>query len=144
MFGGQRVGFISIETEGMGPGKWTQDQLAAIKAIILWVHSQQEFPMRVCPAWNSRGVGYHSMFEEWNPHAHSCPGPNRIVQFLDVIEPWLPIALRGPKDSRGPNVDEAIHDLRKAQRHQPRHKAALQAALDALRSINPFTWRKRS
>jgi hypothetical protein len=142
MLGDHRVGFISVETEGMGSGRWTKAQLESIKAIILWVHSQQAFPMRVCPAWNSRGVGYHSLFEEWNTNHHSCPGPARIEQFHDVIEPWLPDALRGPKDSRGGHVDEAIHDLRVAKRHQPRHRAALAAALKLLRSIPLFTWRK--
>ena len=79
MFQGRRVGFISIETEGMGTGLWTKAQLESIKAIILFVHSQQAFPMRVCPEWNSRGVGYHSLFSEWNTDHHTCPGPRRMI-----------------------------------------------------------------
>ncbi len=141
MFHGRRVGFISVETEGMGEGKWTRAQLAAIKRIIMWVHEQQTFPLRVCPEWNSRGVGYHAQFEEWNTDHHSCPGPARIEQFHQVIAPWLKTALRGPKDSRGEAVDDAIAALSKAKGRKRRMRV-VKAALKDLLSLNPFTWKK--
>ena len=89
--GGARFGFVSIETEGMGEGEWTPAQMASLKRITCWVHSQSKFPLRVSPAWNEAGIGYHSMFpEQWTPYAgKTCPGPERIAQFNDDIVPWL-------------------------------------------------------
>lgn len=40
---GKRFGFVSIETEGMGGGKWTIAQLESIKSIILFVRSEHFF-----------------------------------------------------------------------------------------------------
>ena len=87
--GGRRVGFVSVETEGMGDGEWTPEQLATFKCIVLWVKSQSDFPLEVCPEWNSPGVGYHALHPRWNKNAHSCPGPKRIAQFNQTIVPWL-------------------------------------------------------
>lgn len=140
---GRLAGFVSVETEGMGPGKWSTAQLAAIRRIIAYVHGQRPFPLRVCPAWNAGGVGYHSLFEQWNHNAHSCPGVNRIGQFRDEIAPWLAHGLDPAPDSRGQNVDHAIHDLRVAARRQPDHRGKLRRALAILRSINPFTRKER-
>lgn len=89
---GKRVGFVSVETEGFGEGKWTPAQLFSIKKIIRWVRSESKFPARVCPRWNAPGVGYHTLFgspSKWTPVAKSCPGPQRIQQFKDEIVPWL-------------------------------------------------------
>jgi len=100
MLGGKRVGFVSVETEGRGAGTWTAQQLTSIKAIILWVRSQAEFPLEPCPAWNKPGVGYHTMWgspSPWTPVAKSCPGPDRIKQFHAVIEPWMAEASQPPR-----------------------------------------------
>jgi len=89
---GKSVGFVSVETQGMGAGEWTNEQLSSIKAIILWVRSQADFPLAPCPAWNKPGVGYHTMWgspSHWTPSRKTCPGPDRIEQFHDVIEPWM-------------------------------------------------------
>lgn len=86
---GVRKGLVSVESEGMGKGKWTLAQLEAFKRIVNFVHSKRAFPLRVCPEWNRGGIGYHSLFPEWNPHSHSCPGPERIVQFNNYLVPWL-------------------------------------------------------
>lgn len=89
---GRLVGFVSVETEGLGGDLWTTKQLEAIKRIISWVHSQSVFPWRVCPAWNAPGVGYHTMWgspSHWTPVAKTCPGPKRVQQFHTVIKPWL-------------------------------------------------------
>lgn len=90
--GSERYGFVSVENEGgvpNGGGTLTPAQLASFKRIVLWVKSQADFPLRVCPAWNAAGVGYHSLFPEWNADHHTCPGPDRIEQFHKVIVPWL-------------------------------------------------------
>lgn len=86
---GKRFGFVSIETEGMGGGKWTIAQLESIKSIILFVRSEHFFRLEISPAWDSHGVGYHSLFSEWNPNGHTCPGLKRITQFHNYLMPWF-------------------------------------------------------
>ncbi len=86
---GVRVGFISIESQGLEDGEWTVAQLASILAIIQWVNDQESFPLRPCRAWNDPGVGYHRMFEEWNLNHHSCPGDKRVIQFEQDLIPLL-------------------------------------------------------
>jgi len=91
--GGKRVGFVSVEHQG-GVGAdlglpMPPAQLDAFHRVILWVKSQADFPLRVCPAWNAPGVGYHALFIEWNTNLHSCPGAARITQFKRVTVPWL-------------------------------------------------------
>lgn len=92
---GARSGLLSVETEGANHGAWTTAQLNAIKALIEWAHVTHGIPFRVCPAWNSPGIGYHTMWgspSQWTPVAKSCPGPDRIRQFREVITPWLKTA----------------------------------------------------
>lgn len=87
--GGSRVGLNSWESQGMGDGEWTPEQIATIKAIIRWKHENFGTPLRVCPSPNSGGVGYHRLFNAWNKNAHSCPGDDRVRQFNNIIVPWL-------------------------------------------------------
>lgn len=92
-FGSPRKGFVSVEHEG-GVGAdlnvpMPQAQLDAFHKVVRWVHDETGFPLRVCPAWNEGGVGYHSLFDQWNTNHHSCPGAARIKQFHDVTVPWL-------------------------------------------------------
>lgn len=85
----RHYGFTSWETEGLADGKWTPEQLDSIKKIILFHHHDWTIPLRQAPAWNRRGFGYHSLFEEWNHNHHTCPGPRRIAQWRTLIEPHL-------------------------------------------------------
>lgn len=87
--GGRRAGFISFETQGMEFGEWTDQQVQAIKNLILWVNAVHGVPSRKAPAWNQPGHGYHRLFGEWNNPIHSCPGPDRVNQYERVIVPWL-------------------------------------------------------
>jgi hypothetical protein len=92
-FGSPRKGFISVEHQG-GVGAdlnvpMPKAQLDAFHRVIQFVHSEVPFPLRVCPAWNQDGVGYHALYVEWNTNHHSCPGAARIKQFHDVTVPWL-------------------------------------------------------
>lgn len=81
---------ISIETQGLAAGTWTVQQLDAIKALLLWCRDTHGIPLRVCPRWDAPGVGYHVLFEaQWDRRNASCPGPNRIRQFNDVLVPWM-------------------------------------------------------
>lgn len=92
---GRRVGFISVETEGMGPGTWTKAQVESLQALTLWAAAEHGFPLRKCPGPYSPGVGYHRLFSAWNPNHHSCPGPDRVRQFDRVFVPWLHGAAKG-------------------------------------------------
>lgn len=81
---------ISIETEGMEYGVWTPEQLAAIKVLILWCHKTHGIPLVRCPAWDGSGIGYHTLFPgRWDKRGASCPGPDRKLQFNQVIVPWM-------------------------------------------------------
>ena len=86
---------ISIETQGMAAGQWTPEQLASIKALLLWCHEVHGIPLVKCPTWNGSGVGYHTLFRGddntpgWDKRRASCPGPDRIKQFDNVLVPWM-------------------------------------------------------
>ena len=90
---GTRVGFLSIETQGYASGEWTQEQLDTLKKLIVDLSEEHGFPIRVAPAWNRPGIGYHVMWGApgaWTPVAGKvCPGPDRIKQFKDIIVPWM-------------------------------------------------------
>lgn len=89
---GRRYGFLSFETQGYGEGEWTDAQIDSIKRLIEWGHKVHGIPLRVAPAWDRGGVGYHTMWGApgpWTPVAKSCPGPARIKQFNAIIKPWL-------------------------------------------------------
>ena len=89
---GKRYGFLSIETEGFATDEWSPTQLAEIEAFLLWAHTTHGIPLRVCPAWNQAGIGYHTMWGApgpWTPVAKDCPGAKRINQFNTVLVPWL-------------------------------------------------------
>jgi hypothetical protein len=86
---GKRVGLCSWESQGMGEGEWTDDQVDTIKRIIRMRHTEWGVPLRVCPTAQSSGFGYHRLFAAWNPNAHSCPGDGRVRQFNNVIVPWM-------------------------------------------------------
>ena len=90
--GGVRKGFVSIETQGYGTGEWTPEQLTSIKALLPWLAKTHGFSLRVCASPVGEGVGFHTLFgapSAWTPYAKTCPGPDRIRQFRDVIVPWL-------------------------------------------------------
>lgn len=89
---GKRYGFVSIETQGYGAGEWNAHQLDEIKRLLTWLSKKHGFPLRVAPGPFSPGVGYHTLFGApslWTPVAKSCPGPDRIRQFNDVLVPWM-------------------------------------------------------
>lgn len=86
-------GFVSVEHQG-GVGAdlgrpMPKAQLDAFHRVIRFVHQESAFPLRVCPAWDEGGIGYHALFDQWNLNHHSCPGAARIKQFHDVTVPWL-------------------------------------------------------
>lgn len=84
---------ISVETEGLGSGEWTDAQLDSLVLISEWSMANHPKIMRQrCPTWDGSGFGYHVMFGApgpWTPVAKSCPGPNRIRQFDEVLLPRI-------------------------------------------------------
>lgn len=95
---------VSIETQGYGDGKWNDLQLASIKRLLLWLNEEAGIPLVKVEEWDGKGVGYHVQFGapgKWTPVSKSCPGPNRIAQFNDVLVPWMSTALK-PKIKKRP------------------------------------------
>jgi hypothetical protein len=85
---------ISIETAGWGTGWWNPLQKRAIKRLLLWLNEETNgaIPLTVCDSPTGSGIGYHTMWgspSPWTPVAKSCPGPNRIKQFIRWLTPWL-------------------------------------------------------
>lgn len=99
---GRLSGFNSWETEGMGDGVWTPEQLATIERIIAFKHERWGHPLVQCPAWNAPGSGYHRLFDQWNPNAHSCPGDRRVQQWNQIIVPWMRDGATSPEEDDMP------------------------------------------
>jgi len=88
---------VSIETQGFGAGEWTAEQLASIKELLLWLNKMHGIPLKRCTAWDGEGIGYHTMWgspSHWTPSVKTCPGPDRIKQFDQLIVPWM-VGLHG-------------------------------------------------
>ena len=101
MRGGKRCGLLSIENEGWGAGKWAAEQIASMKNIILWANAEADVPIQPITTWDGDGWGYHTMFGApgpWTDKAgKTCPGPDRIVQFKEIIRPWLRLGGKDPQ-----------------------------------------------
>jgi hypothetical protein len=120
--GAHRYGFISVETEGMGHGEWTADQMRAIKEFILWAHHNLSIPLEKADfpqptSLAKGGIGFHALHREWNKNLHTCPGPQRIHQFNDVILPWMrglstPAHRPAPSTLLSPQEDDDMVILR--------------------------------
>lgn len=89
---GRRYGYVSIETQGMDKGEWDEHELEEIKRLLLWLSETHDFPLTKCKTPTSPGVGYHTLFGApgpWTPVAKTCPGPDRIRQFNNLLVPWM-------------------------------------------------------
>jgi len=157
--GGKRYGLNSWETQGMGEGEWTPQQIASIQRIIRFKHARYGTPLRMNPTATSAGFGYHRLHRAWNKNAHSCPGNERVKQWNRVIVPWMReeaspaktpnitailnaktregriaaatrVSRRGSKEAKA-----AAHDLLSAMTALHRAEQARDAALAALRKL---------
>lgn len=99
--GGKRCGLLSIENEGWGTGRWTAEQIASMKKIMLWANAEADVPIQVIKTWDGDGWGYHTMFGApgpWTPaKGKTCPGLERIGQFKTVWTPWLNAGGKDPE-----------------------------------------------
>lgn len=94
---------ISVETQGYDAGEWTPEQLAAIKALLLWITATHKgIPLRRCTSPAGPGIGYHSQFPEWSGDGRTCPGRDRIIQFRTILVPWM----ANPQEEDMPSADE--------------------------------------
>lgn len=80
---------ISVETEDDGHPStpWTVAQLDAIIKLARWLG----VPAKVSPDGAGGGIGWHSLYADWNQSHHDCPGSVRVAQIHTKILP----ALRG-------------------------------------------------
>lgn len=96
---------ISIETEGLGGGTWTDKQVASLAWLIRTLQAHYGFPLRAMTSSKvgEKGVGYHALGvpanlwqkvrgisqtggEKWSGAVGKiCPGPARIRQVPTVI-----------------------------------------------------------
>lgn len=94
---GRRYGFISVETAGLGGGRWNKRQLKAIQDFILWASVEYGFPLQTVKVARpvkvkDGGVSYHTRFDAWsNVAGKTCPGPKRKRQFRSVLIPWMKV-----------------------------------------------------
>lgn len=87
-----RYGFVSIETQGLAAGEWNDHQLDQLKRLLTWLSETHDFPLEKCEGPFSPGVGYHTLFGApgpWTPAAKTCPGPDRVRQFNNLLVPWM-------------------------------------------------------
>lgn len=102
---------LSYETQGYGDGEWTDPQIAMIKRVMLWAVKEHGIPLRKVTSWNDPrgGWGFHIQFPQWHPKPKSCPGPQRIRQFNNVLVPWMAEATKGGNNMAGvPNFEERM------------------------------------
>jgi hypothetical protein len=104
---------VSIETQGYGAGEWTPQQLASIKALLVWLHAVHGIPLVKATRWDGAGVGYHNLFPtQWAGGPRSCPGPDRIKQFTTQLVPWMATATTAGKDVDDMTRDELKEAIR--------------------------------
>jgi hypothetical protein len=129
------AGMLSVETQGMGSGEWTPEQIAALKELIVWAATEHGFPVALATSPTSGGIGYHCQFAAWNPNGHSCPGPDRVRQFRAVLVPWFPVALAPaapPHKSKVDKFRDRLTALVKAAKPGSRRREQLTKARNAL------------
>lgn len=87
---------IGIETQGLGTGGWTSQQMAALGKLLAWLGHLYDLPMVDMRNSNpsSVGIGLHRYGcdpwrvptgEVWGPQGKICPGDGRIAQFPGLL-----------------------------------------------------------
>lgn len=87
---------VGIETQGLGSGRWTPAQAAALAALNRWLCELYGLPMvdMGTSRPGARGLGMHrygidpyraSGGEVWGPRGKACPGHDRVAQFPEIV-----------------------------------------------------------
>jgi hypothetical protein len=104
-----RVGMVSVETQGLGYGAWTDHQVAELVTVGLWLQEvHPRIPAKRATSAYSGGFGYHVQYPEWsNVPGKICPGPIRIQQWNDLVLPGILRQLTVPLPPSGPIIVQA-------------------------------------
>lgn len=91
------TGAVSIETASNldHTDPWTDAQIISLIRLGAWLHQQHGIPLRICPAWDEPGYGYHRLFPEWSVSGTACPGDARVQQFHDRVFPGIVAMVNG-------------------------------------------------
>jgi hypothetical protein len=138
MSGTRRLGYVSIETQGLAKGEWNGHQIDGIKSLLKWLSEAHNFPLTRCKTPTSPGVGYHIMFGApgpWTPVSKVCPGPDRVRQFEQVLVPWFTSNQQVPPVNVGGvlNVEEIMAELAKQERANQGRYGEIRDALQVFR-----------
>lgn len=89
----------SVETaDGGNPNHpWTTAQLITLINLTVDWCRWAKAPAQLITKETDRGLGYHSMFHDWNLSGHTCPGEVRIGQLRQVVIPKARSILAGEK-----------------------------------------------
>lgn len=74
---------------------WTDAQMEVIIRVGVWLHQVHGIPLRLAPAWDAPGYGYHRMYPEWSIGGTACPGDARVEQFHEYVFPEIVRRARG-------------------------------------------------
>lgn len=93
---------ISVETQGMAAGEWTDAQLETMAWLAKTFAAEYGFPVRLMESSKvtEKGIGYHLLGvpaktgdkvsrtggELWSRGVKSCPGPDRVKQMPTVVK----------------------------------------------------------
>lgn len=135
------TGAVSLESASntAASDPWTDAQVDAIVKLGVWLHQTHAIPLRICRTWDDPGFGYHRLFKEWNPNAHSCPGDARVKQFHEVVFPGIVAAANHPQE------DDPMAGITKADIYDAVWKTDQVAApADAPDIATNSTWQPQS
>lgn len=77
--------WLSVENEGQGGDKLTEQQLDKVAAVLRWAHEKYDVPLQVTHSPSGRGLGYHAMGgSAWGGHT-SCPGSRIVAQLPEIV-----------------------------------------------------------
>ncbi|MFF5473319.1 N-acetylmuramoyl-L-alanine amidase [Streptomyces achromogenes] len=104
------TGAVSIETasDTKASDPWTAAQVEALIKLGVWLHQKHGIPLRICRTPSDPGFGYHRLFKEWNPDAHSCPGDARVEQFHKAVFPGIVARAKGATAPTAPKEEDGM------------------------------------
>ncbi|MEU5974287.1 peptidoglycan-binding protein [Streptomyces sp. NPDC047315] len=83
---GGNSSWLSIENEGKGGDKLSENQLTRCAEILAWAHRKYGVPLTVATSPTGRGLGWHGMGgKAWGSHP-DCPGPRIVAQLPTIVQ----------------------------------------------------------